>query len=193
MEDSTCELSRVRLFATSWTIALQVPLSMEFSRQEYWSSFPFPAPGDRPNLSLMSPALTMDSLPLSHQGSPMGEYEVLNKNHCSTLAPAHILHLPYSMAGPRNAKKNICCVLDLAMHCHTPFQERRCCPSGRKWCQQMAFSCQSLQGLLQWWSCLLQCHALSWGSPCPKTQESPATCFEYNLLELKDPKRTNRT
>ena len=38
--------SRVRLFLTPWTIAHQAPLSMEFSRQEYWSGLPFPSPGD---------------------------------------------------------------------------------------------------------------------------------------------------
>ena len=43
-----CELSRfshVQLFATLWTIAHQAPLSMGFSRQEYWSGLPFPSPG----------------------------------------------------------------------------------------------------------------------------------------------------
>ena len=35
----------VQLFATPWTIACQAPLSMEFSRQEYWSAFLFPSPG----------------------------------------------------------------------------------------------------------------------------------------------------
>ena len=40
-------LSRVRLFATPWTVAHQAPLSMGFSRQEYWSGLPFPSPGDR--------------------------------------------------------------------------------------------------------------------------------------------------
>ena len=38
-------LSRVRLFATPWTVAYQAPLSMRFSRQEYWSGLPFPSPG----------------------------------------------------------------------------------------------------------------------------------------------------
>ena len=38
-------LSRVRLFATPWTVAHQAPLSMGFSRQEYWSGLPFPSPG----------------------------------------------------------------------------------------------------------------------------------------------------
>ena len=55
-------LSRVQLFATLCTIACQSPLSMEFSRQEYWSELPFPPPGDLPDprmesASLMSPAL----------------------------------------------------------------------------------------------------------------------------------------
>ena len=36
----------VRLFATLWTVARTTPLSMGFSRQEYWSGFPFPPPGD---------------------------------------------------------------------------------------------------------------------------------------------------
>ena len=42
-------LSHVRLFATPWTVALQAPLFMGFSRQEYWSGLPFPSPGDLPN------------------------------------------------------------------------------------------------------------------------------------------------
>ena len=39
----------VRLFATPWTVACQVPLSMGFSRQEYWSGLPCASPGDLPN------------------------------------------------------------------------------------------------------------------------------------------------
>ena len=55
-------LSHVQLFATPWTIALQAPPSMEFSRQEYLSGLLFPPPGDLPSpkiepTSLMSPAL----------------------------------------------------------------------------------------------------------------------------------------
>ena len=42
-------LSRVRLFVTPWTVAYQTSMSMEFSRQEYWSGFPFPSPGDLPD------------------------------------------------------------------------------------------------------------------------------------------------
>ena len=52
-------LSRVRLFATPWTIAYQAPPSMGFSRQEYWSGLPFPSPRDLPNPGIEpgSPAL----------------------------------------------------------------------------------------------------------------------------------------
>ena len=56
-------LSRVRLFATTWTVARQASLSMGFSRQEYWSGLPCPPPGDLPDpgielKSLLSPALS---------------------------------------------------------------------------------------------------------------------------------------
>ena len=44
-----CVLSHVRLFVTPWTGARQAPLSMGFSRQEYWSGLPFPPPGDLPD------------------------------------------------------------------------------------------------------------------------------------------------
>ena len=52
-------LSRVRLFATPWTVAYQAPPSMGFFRQEYWSGLPFPSPGDLPNPGIepMSPAV----------------------------------------------------------------------------------------------------------------------------------------
>ena len=42
-------VSCVQLFVTLWTVAYQAPLSMEFSRQEYWSGLPFPSPGDLPD------------------------------------------------------------------------------------------------------------------------------------------------
>ena len=45
-------LSHVRLFATPWTVAYQVPLFMGFSRQEYWNKLPFPSPGDLPDLTV---------------------------------------------------------------------------------------------------------------------------------------------
>ena len=56
-------LSRVWLFATPWTAVCQAPLSMRFSRQEYWSGLPRPSPGDLPNPGIepRSPALQADS------------------------------------------------------------------------------------------------------------------------------------
>ena len=42
-------LSRIRLFVTPWIVAYQAPLSMGFSRQEYWSGLPFPSPGNLPH------------------------------------------------------------------------------------------------------------------------------------------------
>ena len=54
--------SYVQLFATLWTVAHETPLSMGFSREEYWNGLPFPSPGDLPDagiepISLLSPAL----------------------------------------------------------------------------------------------------------------------------------------
>ena len=56
---------------TPQTVAHQAPLSIGFSRPEYWSALPFPFPGDFPNLGLepRSPALQADSLLLRHSGS----------------------------------------------------------------------------------------------------------------------------
>ena len=44
--------SCVRFCATPWTVARQAPLSIGFSRQEYWSGLPFPSPGDLPELGI---------------------------------------------------------------------------------------------------------------------------------------------
>ena len=70
-------LSCVRLLATPWTAAYQAPLSVEFSRQEYWSGLPFPSPGifltqgSNPGL----PHCRQTLYHLSHQGSP-GESDI---------------------------------------------------------------------------------------------------------------------
>ena len=60
-----CVLSRVRLFVTPWTVDHQAPLSMGFSRQEYWSGLPFPSLRDLPNPGIehRSPTLQADSSP----------------------------------------------------------------------------------------------------------------------------------
>ena len=58
-------LSRVRIFATPWTVVSQALRSMKFSRQEYRSGLPFPSPGDLPNPGIEpgSPTLQADTLP----------------------------------------------------------------------------------------------------------------------------------
>ena len=50
---------------TPWTMALRVPQSMGFSRQEYWSGLPFPSPGNLPDPEIKpgSPPLQAESLP----------------------------------------------------------------------------------------------------------------------------------
>ena len=55
-----------------WTAAHQAPLSVGFSRQEYWSGLPFPSPGDLPNPGIehQSPALQADALPSEPPGKP---------------------------------------------------------------------------------------------------------------------------
>ena len=50
--------SCVRPFVILWTVACQAPLSMEFSRQEYWSGLPCPPTGDLPNPGIKSTSLT---------------------------------------------------------------------------------------------------------------------------------------
>ena len=64
-------LSRVRLFATPWTVAYQAPPSMKCSRQEYWSGLPFPSPGDLPNPGIEpgSPTLQANALPSEPPGN----------------------------------------------------------------------------------------------------------------------------
>ena len=66
-------LSRVRLFATPWTVAYHSPQSLELSRQEYWSGLPFPSPGDLPHPGIEPefPALQADSLMTEVPGMPI--------------------------------------------------------------------------------------------------------------------------
>ena len=64
------------LFVTLWTVALKSPLSMGFSRQEYWSGLPCPPPGDLPNpvIEPKAPTLQADSLPSEPPGKPIYIY-----------------------------------------------------------------------------------------------------------------------
>ena len=71
-------LSCLLLFLIPWTVVRQAPLTMGFSRQEYWNGLPFPPPGDLPNPGMepgsptppVSPALQADSLSTEPSGKP---------------------------------------------------------------------------------------------------------------------------
>ena len=65
----------------SWTVALQAPLSMEFSRQEHWGGLPFPSSGDLPDPGIEpgTPALQADSLPFEPPGKGKKHQEIINQ------------------------------------------------------------------------------------------------------------------
>ena len=85
-------LGHIWLFVTPWTVAHQAPLSMGFSRQEYWSGLPFPPPADLPDAGMVpaSPALADGFFPTEPPGKPqkaLWDYENIKCEH-------HRLHLP---------------------------------------------------------------------------------------------------
>ena len=82
-----CVLSHVQLFVAPWTVVSQAPLSLEFSRQEYWSGLSFPMPGIFPTQGLNQHLLClllwkMDSLPLTPPGKP--DVTTKKKFYCYT-------------------------------------------------------------------------------------------------------------
>ena len=85
--------SHVRLFVTLWTVALQAPLSMVFSRQEYWSGLPWPSPGDLPDpgiepVCLKLPALAGMSFTTSTAWEVLLALEIWKKN--SVIQPTNL-------------------------------------------------------------------------------------------------------
>ena len=83
-------ISHARLFMTPWTVAHQAPLSMGFSRQEYWSGLPCPPPGDLPDsgIELMSPATAGTSFTTVPPGNQTTQRcVVLVGQSCLTLQP----------------------------------------------------------------------------------------------------------
>jgi len=80
-------LNRVWLFVTPWTVAHQAPLSMGFSRQEYWNWLPFPSPGGLPNPGIKprSPTLQAEALTSEPPGKPctyvlVSRFSLKNRN-----------------------------------------------------------------------------------------------------------------
>ena len=78
LDQSVCSVTSVvsNSLWPQWTVAHQAPLSMGFSRQEYWGGLPFPPPEDLPNLGIKpgSPTLQADTLP----SEPLGKSNYLN-------------------------------------------------------------------------------------------------------------------
>ena len=71
---SVQSLSHVQLFVTLWTVAHQAPLSMGFSRQEYWNRLPLPSPGDLPDPGIEPKSPTLQQM-LYHSFN-VGEHSV---------------------------------------------------------------------------------------------------------------------
>ena len=104
---------------TPWTVACQAPLSMGFSRQEYWSGLPFPSPGNLPDPGIEpgSPALQADSLPIELWGKPIELIEYLSISlsrsvHFFWRTGSHIVGADKSkMCQVGNLRKSWCCSL----------------------------------------------------------------------------------
>ena len=95
--------SHVQLFVILWTIVHQAPLSMGFSRQEYWSGLPFPSPGDIPEPgiepgSLTSPALAGGFFVASAPGKTPYTWIIIKPTFWNTICP----HLTLDWCGQGN-------------------------------------------------------------------------------------------
>ena len=86
-------LSRFQPSVTPWTVAYQAPLSMDLSRQEYWSGLPFPSPRDLPDPGIKprSPALQADALPSEPPGKPLSGHVTHSRLYVSTLISQFVL------------------------------------------------------------------------------------------------------
>ena len=102
-----CIFSHVQLFATPWTIAHQIPLSMGFSRQDYWSGLSFPSLRDLPNArteptSPVSPALEVDPLLLSLQGTCISNSQIQQVKGIDRTLSQLLLEFPCTLGVARN-------------------------------------------------------------------------------------------
>ena len=105
-------LSHVQLSATLWTVACQAPLSMEFSRQEYWSGLLFPSPGDLPDPGTEPtfPALQADSLPSELPGKSKNlgdEDEKLSSCTTVTVLILMLWKIPFVPSLMLDSKENL--------------------------------------------------------------------------------------
>ena len=93
---------------TPWTVARLGPLSMEFSRQEYWSGLPFPSPGDLPDPGTepRSPTLQADSLLTKLLGTIVYHWLSGEKSACNAGATGHVGSNPGSRRSPGEGHGN---------------------------------------------------------------------------------------
>ena len=113
-------LSCVRLFAAPWTVAHQAPLSVGFSRQEYWSGFPFPSPGDLPGPG-MEPGVLQIVYQLSYQGIPRvlkswSQCVFTDANHSVSSPEQTIPSIPVSQSCKTQAAKGFPCFCQNWLH-----------------------------------------------------------------------------
>ena len=102
-------LSRVRLFATPWTIAYQVPPSMEFSKQEYWNGLPFPSSEDLPNPGIeptypVASALAGRFFITEPPGKPKDVCVCENESECLSLVSDSCGPMDYTVHGILQAR-----------------------------------------------------------------------------------------
>ena len=135
-------LSRVQLFVTPWTVALQAPLSMGFSRQEYWNGLPCPPPEDLPDPgiepeSLASPALAGGFLTTSatweaqwwwglkcHHSAITLMKQIINGCHSSGWE----VSVPFWWEGSLGEHGYTSIHTHTHTHTHTHMSESLCCP-----------------------------------------------------------------
>ena len=94
-------LSRVRLFVTLWTVVCQAPLSVGFSRQEYWSGLPYSPSGDLPDLGIKPVFQCLlhwqaDSLPLVPPGNPQYHHNNIQLHCLIVKTVKRLAFLPHS-------------------------------------------------------------------------------------------------
>ena len=123
---AVCVLSCVRLFAISWTVAPQVSLSMEFSRQEYWIGLPFPPPGDLSDpgiksASAMSLALAGGFFPTAPPGKPF--LKTIFVSSCALQAGRNV---PLPLGGEKETgrRKSVIRAALQACLCHPVLEEK---------------------------------------------------------------------
>ena len=107
-------------------IACQALLSMDFSRQGYWSGFPFPSPGDLPNprIESTSPALQVDALPSELLGKPLGLMLYPSFPLISPSLPSH--QVSVSVTKSRRFFYNISTINPLIFYCLVPSSGTNC-------------------------------------------------------------------